>query len=275
VEILLLKQLRNEKLPLHCVKILDKNMKTICGILGMGQIGIALKNVLLPHFRVYGKDRHYDEMKEHKIDILHIAIPCEKPLFFIKTACQSIKKNRPSLVIIDSTVAIGVTRKISEKCAGVKICHSPVRGVHPHLEKGLLTFVKYVGGIDKKSTKAGCRHFKKIGIKTKGIIGPENTEALKLWDTTYYGLCIIFEKELHRFCQKLNLDFNLIYKEANQTYNIGYTKLNMHYVIRPVLKHMRGPIGGHCILSNCKILHKQSNSKIPRLILEQNRLIKN
>ena len=62
------------------------------------------------------------------------------------------------------------------------------------------------------------------------------------------------------------LDFDLVYTQANRTYNEGYEKLGKSEVKRPVLKHYPGSIGGHCIIPNAKIL----NDSLADLLLERN-----
>jgi hypothetical protein len=85
-----------------------------------------------------------------------------------------------------------------------------------------------------------------------------------LWDTTYYGWNIVFEKAVKAYCDQLGLDFDIVYTQANKSYNSGYVSLGMKNVQRPVLKDYSGQIGGHCVLPNAKIL----GGKIADFILE-------
>jgi UDP-N-acetyl-D-mannosaminuronate dehydrogenase len=133
------------------------------------------------------------------------------------------------------------------------IVHSPIRGVHPNLAKGIKTFVKYFGG---KDAKKAASIFSRLGIKTKVFKEAKTTEALKLWDTTQYGRLIMLEKEIHEWCKENKVDFKAVYTEANKDYNEGYTKLGRPEVVRPYLKHVEGPIGGHCVTPNAKLLGK-------------------
>ena len=52
------------------------------------------------------------------------------------------------------------------------------------------------------------------------------------------------------------IDFDKVMTEFNKSYNDGYSKLNKKNVIRPELYSPKGNIGGHCIISNAKILKK-------------------
>lgn len=227
-------------------------------IIGAGEIGNALYNVLRKHYRVFIRDK--DDKLEDKFDILHICYPPIKN--FVRISKDYIKKYKPSLVIIHSTVPIGTTKKVASFAV-----HSPIRGIHPHLEKGIRTFVKYFGG---KKAKEAAKIFSEIGIKILTFKKSETTELLKILDTTYYGWNIIFNKEVKKICDKYKLDFNEVYTIPNKDYNDGYKKLSMPHVIRPVLKYLPGKIGGHCIISNCYLL----DSWITKTMIKRNKKYK-
>lgn len=159
---------------------------------------------------------------------------------------------RPGLTIIHSSVPIGT-------CDKLNAVHSPVRGVHPYLEKGLRTFVKYFGGF--KALEA-ARIFEEQGINVKVVGDARTTEALKLWDTTQYGVMIALEKEIHKFCRENNVDFEIVYRDANVSYNEGYTRLGMSHVVRPQLMHKEGKIGGHCVIENAHLLDTPTAKRI-------------
>ncbi len=234
------------------------NFKKI-GILGYGEIGKAIakfyKNPKI-------KDLNRDDGLEG-VDILHICIPWSKK--FVSIVAKEIQRIKPKLTIIHSTVALGETKKLSDKFRGM-VVHSPVRGVHPYLYQGIKTFVKYIGADNKKAAKMAKKHLESLGIKTKVFYPSATTEALKLWDTTQYGWFIVLNKEIKKWCDKNSLDFEAVYTDANKTYNEGYKKLGRPEVVRPYLKYIEGKIGGHCIIPNCRIL----KSEIAKLILRKN-----
>ena len=211
-------------------------------IIGAGEVGKGLFRILKARYPVIIRDKF--DRAEDNFKVLHIAYPALKN--FVTVTKKYIKEYNPELVVIHSTIPVGTTRKIASFAV-----HSPVRGVHPKLEKGIKTFVKYFGGRDAKKA-AG--YFSRLGIKTQTFKKPETTELLKILDTTYYAWNVIFCKETKRICDALGLDFNEVYTIANKDYNGGYKKLKMAQVIRPVLKPMTGKIGGHCLISNCNLL---------------------
>lgn len=211
-------------------------------VVGSGEVGKALYSVLRSHYDVAIRDVKSD-IRGH-FDVLHLCFPPIKN--FVSVAKSYIKLYTPSVVIVHSTVPVGTTQKL-----GARAVHSPIRGVHPNLERGIKTFVKYFAGA---KAKQAASYFEVIGIKTQVFKKSETTELAKILDTTYYGWNIMFAKEAARICKKLGLDFDEVYTDPNQTYNEGYRKLGKSNVVRPVLKSMPGPIGGHCVISNCDLL---------------------
>lgn len=212
-------------------------------VLGSGEVGTAVFNVLGGHYaRVAKRDKVSDLTGQ--FDVLHVCLPSLKN--FVGVTKKYIKEYRPKLVIIHSTVPVGTTKKIAPF-----VVHSPIRGVHPHLEKGIKTFVKYFGGA---KAKEAARLFEQMGVRTQVFKKPETTELAKILDTTYYGWNILFCKEVKRICDKMKLDFDEVYTIPNEEYNEGYSKLGKSNVVRPVLRAMAGKIGGHCIIPNCELL---------------------
>lgn len=216
-------------------------------VIGLGEVGAALKNIL--------KADGLDIYKESDADggpyeVMHVCIPWGKSFVSSVTNYQQIYK--PSIVIVHSSVPIGT-------CDFHGWVHSPIRGVHPNLELGIRTFVKYFGG---KQAFEAAEIFARLGVKVRIAARARDTEAAKLWDTTQYGVMILLEKEIHAFCKKNDLDFETVYASFNETYNSGYYQLGMPHVARPSLVHMDGKIGGHCVIPNAELLDSPSANRI-------------
>ncbi len=176
---------------------------------------------------------------------------------------KEIKQIKPKLTIIHSTVAPGTTKKI-----GGMVVHSPIRGIHPYLLKGIKIFVKYIGADNEKAGISARRHFESLGIKTKLFSPSATTEIGKILDTSYYGVCIAWHGEMKKICDKFGVDFENAVTDFNKSYNEGYKKLRKPNVIRPVLYAPKDGIGGHCIISNAEILKDYFESKGLDLILQ-------
>lgn len=224
------------------------------GILGFGEVGQAIaKFYKSPLIKDLDRD---DDLTD--LDVLHVCIPYSNN--FIKIVNNWQEKSNARMVIINSTVLPGTTKKIKNAV------HSPVRGVHPNLYEGIKTFTKYVGADDKELGSNVVRHLRKIGINAELMGDSKTTEIFKILDTTYYGLCIAWHNEMEKICCKLNVNFDL-WGKYNIDYNCGYAELDKDNVIRPTLftsKH----IGGHCVIPNAKILNKIFKSEAIKLILK-------
>jgi hypothetical protein len=202
-----------------------------------GEVGSALKNIL----GCDGYDPRKGVLAEGHYDVLHIAIPYSDR-FEVLVRSYQIKFN-PSLVIVHSTVPVGTCRRL-------KAVHSPIRGVHPHMEEGIRTFVKFFGG---EQAEEASKLFSDLGIKTEVVDNPEDTEVGKLVDTFQYGVMIALNKAIYAYCERRGVDFDVVYKRFNQSYNDGYTALGRIEVVRPFLKHVNGKIGGHCVRENTEL----------------------
>lgn len=238
------------------------------GILGIGEVGSAIKKIIEKKHKVFIADKKEDQIAGNKIDILHICIPYSDS--FTKTVIRAINNYQPKLTIIESTVAPGTTNIIYKQTKGL-ICHSPIRGIHPNLYQGIKTFVKYIGPTSLAAGRKAKKYYLDLGLKVSLFKAAKSTEIAKLMDTTYYGWNIVFQKEMHKICENNKIDFEEAYTQWNKTYNQGYKKLKMPHVIRPVLKNVEGKIGGHCVISNCEILDKTLTDPVSKIILKQNK----
>jgi len=243
----------------------QKDLKTNIGILGFGEVGQAIgKFYKKPLIKDLNRN---DNLK--KVEVLHICIPYNKS--FLKITEKEIKKIKPKLVIIHSTIAPGTTLKLIQKTGNEMIVHSPIRGIHPNLYQGIKTFIKFIGAQNKKAGLSAKKHLESLGIKTQVFHPAKTTELGKLFDTTYYGLCIAWHGEMKKICDKEKVDFKKAVTAFNKTYNEGYKELGITNVIRPVLYPPKGAIKGHCIISNVKILKDFYKSSAFDFLLKYNK----
>lgn len=238
-------------------------------VVGLGEIGNALCQVVEESgkYKLFKKDIENIEIAKD-IDVMHVCIPYFNG--FEEIVADYAKKYNPGLIIINSTVRPNTTNEIHKK-TNKSIVHSPVRGKHPKIKEGLLLFVKFIGPIDEKSGKDAKGHFESIGIKAEIMDSPLETELGKLFDTTYYGLCIAYHQDMERICRKFGADFGQTVTRFNETYNEG-CKLTNPNVVRPVL--YPGFIGGHCVMPNIGILKKDVKSDFLDAVEKSNELKK-
>lgn len=233
------------------------------GIIGYGEIGSSIAKVYseFSQFEVLVVDPYmgYDDDLTG-VDLLNICIPFIDN--FISVVDEYIEKVKPRLTVIHSTVAPGTTEKINGR-----VCHSPMRGLHPNLDLGMKTFLKYIGSEDYDAAVEYQAHLLGMNIESHICKNTKTTEYSKLLDTTYYGVCIAFHADVAKLCEDEKLDFDEVMTLYNNTYNDGYKKLGKDNVVRPVLYPTK-KIGGHCVVPNAKILKDYLNTKTVQSILE-------
>lgn len=233
-------------------------------IIGAGEVGKGLYEVL---HGVYGENVRIRDVEEPveplpKIDYVHICIPFTDRSSFKKIVKTYVRQYQPEIVVIHSTVPPGTTRSF-----GPSFVHSPIRGKHPDLANGIRTFTKFIGSVvpdlttgDVPANKIAA-YFIGANIPTMVFSKSETTELGKIMETTQYGWFIALSKEIKKLCELKGLDFTEVYTLQNQTYNEGYAKLGMSHYCRPILSPIDGPIGGHCVVPNAKLL-KDSTTKL-------------
>jgi len=244
-------------------------------IIGNGEVGSALKKVLDARNDkrscsiIDRKDEDFKEkLNDSKCKTLHICIPYSKT--FVKDTLNYLRLFQPELCIIHSTVPVGTTSRINYSAFATKVAplthvvHSPVRGLHPNLDTGLLTFVKYVGTDSKEAFEKAKKEMDNMNVVW--FEKSEDSELGKLLDTSYYGVCISWHREMERLCKYFDVNFENAVTAFNISYNEGYSKLKPN-VVRPVLTSPgKKKIGGHCVTQNAKLLNAQQQSKFLDLI---------
>lgn len=213
-------------------------MKTEHIVIGMGEVGKAIQKV----FDCDWVDIDAEDVYSDKHKIMHICLPYNKK--FGELVKKYKKKFTPQYTVIHSTVPVGTSRKLN-------CLHSPIRGLHPNLYEGVMTFEKFIGG---KDASAVVDDFRRVGLKVIICDTQEATELGKLLDTEYYRACIEFTLRAKNLCDKHKVPFHESYTLFNNTYNVGYTKLDHAEYVRPTLQPIMKTIGGHCVLPNSKLI---------------------
>lgn len=210
-------------------------------VIGLGEVGNAICRILMCD----AVDKEYNSLYKddtRRYDAIHICFPYSDE--FISQVKTYKSRYTPRLIIIHSTVPIGTSKSLGA-------VHSPVRGRHPNMEEGIRTFVKFFGGRDAKEA---AQIFEKVGVSCLRVANSDSTEAMKIWDTAQYGLSILIEKEIFKFCQERELDFDVVYRYANHTYNEAYKDLGYPEFKKAIISHIPGKIGGHCVIENLRFL---------------------
>jgi UDP-N-acetyl-D-mannosaminuronate dehydrogenase len=242
-------------------------------VVGLGEIGGTLFELLkeTSNFTVYGLDLDEEKMRAtrqdqnklpEKVDTMHICFPCKDQANFVAAVASYTKQFKPELLIINSTVPPGTTKKTQQNCKCL-VAHSPARGVHEspeHMKWEIKRWTKYVGGADAKAAEAACRHFEKMGLKVKTLKSCAETELAKLFETTYRAWMIVCFQEMHRIARACKADFDDTVDFLEDTHRVRLD--------RPIM--FPGVIGGHCLIPNTELLLNFHDSEFLRLILKSN-----
>jgi len=233
------------------------NRKQKVVVAGLGEIGKPLFQLLGEQYEVYGVDvAPFDPVTG--VDVLHVCYPYQIDDFVGETA-RYIDIFHPALTIINSTVAIGTTRRIAE-ITQTPVVNSPIRGKHARMLEELRFYTKFVGAIEPVHAARAAEHFGAAGMKTKILSSPEATELAKLTETTYFGLLIAWAQEVERYCDLTGA----AYDEVVAIYDeISYL---------PRVKFFPGVIGGHCVMPNIEILAQLTPSAMLDAIRASNDL---
>jgi len=226
-------------------------------VVGLGEIGRPLLQLISERYEVVGVDV-LPVGSIAGVDVMHVCYPFQIDDFVGETA-RYVELFRPSLTVINSTVAVGTTRAVAAR-TDTAVVNSPVRGKHAHMLEELRFYTKFVGAVDWVGAERARHHFESLGLRTKVLASPEATELAKLTETTYFGLLIAWAQEVERYCDESGQD----YSEISSFYE------EIRYL--PATKYFPGVIGGHCVMPNIDILGGFKQSALLEAIQVSNRI---
>jgi len=245
--------------------------KPIVLVVGLGEVGRPLFELLRESekFDLYGWDVNDKVMQDfqqgslpEEADFLHVCYPCGDQKSFVEATLSYVKRFRPKLTIINSTVPPGTTQKV-HMLSGRHMAYSPVRGMHKNeesMKRYLMFLTKYIGGVDEESAELARKHFEDLGLKTKVLKSSIEAELAKLFETTYRAWMIACFQEMHRISRHFAADFDDVVDFLEDDHRIRFD--------RPIM--FPDVIGGHCLIPNTELLLESYDSKFLRLILESN-----
>lgn len=227
-------------------------------VLGLGETGNPLLQILQESYEVYGSDLMPGEVPK-PIDVMHICYPFTSKEGFAKTTIDYIAEYDPGLVIINSTVLPGTTTSVA-RATSRKIVFSPIRGKHTQMRQELLKYVKFIAGSCEDANAQAREHFERAGFKVGNMSQPEALELAKLFETSYLGLLVGWAQEMDRYAKKLDVDY---YETLKFLEEIEYLP---PYIFHP------GFIGGHCVMPNLELLSRVMAGEFVTAIQKSNSL---
>jgi hypothetical protein len=229
-------------------------------VVGLGEIGAPLLEIVRGVYSAEGLDIEPKQI-HGPFDVLHICVPYNSD--FVDTASDYVARFDPKLTIIESTVLPSTTDKIYEKTRE-PICHSPVRGRKADGFKwAYYAYTKFIGPAEPEFGKMAEDYYHSLGFKTLMCSSPMETEFMKILNTTYYGLMIVWFQEIHRICRQFKIDEKRIIEffKSNEVNSGGKHP-------RPVF--YPGVIKGHCVIPNAQLLNDIFPSPFVDIILTSN-----
>jgi len=142
-----------------------------------------------------------------------------------------------SLIILESTVGVGDTRRIFGGFADrdFYVANSPER-IDPSRKKPTLYEIpKVVGGLNDASTNFATKFYETVFANVVPVKSAEHSEATKLLENSYRAVNISFINEFADFCSQSGLDTDHIV-DAASTKPYGFSPFRSWI-----------GVGGHCI----------------------------
>jgi UDP-N-acetyl-D-mannosaminuronate dehydrogenase len=229
-------------------------------VIGLGEIGKPIKEVLERTYTVIGRDIEPVEVPSN-IGVLNICYPYQVN-GFEKTTVAYMQQYQPELTIVHSTIVPGTMRKISEMMPEMMLAYSPVRGKHTRMLQELMHYTKFIAGITPEAGKRGLEYLAGAGFKAHQATSCESLELAKIVETTYFGLLIAWSQEVERYCESLGADYD---EAMLLTQEVNYL---------PPVVFQPGFIGGHCVMPNIQLLETVHPSPFLNVIKESNELKK-
>lgn len=210
-------------------------------IIGNGEVGSAVFTCLNEYTKSSVGLRDVREPDvDVKADTLHICFPYSDSFDSDVSVYES--QYEPELVVVHSTVPVGT-------CDPNGWVHSPVRGQHPFLVEGIRSSVKWFGSAAGDSAAEAARQWRTVS-RVDVMPSAADAEAAKLWELVQYGVAIKVEKAMYEWCATAGVDFDFVYTRMAESYNDAMIGSGNARFVRPVIEHVPGPIGGHCVRDN-------------------------
>lgn len=147
-----------------------------------------------------------------------------------------------NLVVLESTSPVGTTERIAsllhearpELRGKIHVAHCPERVLPGHILKELVDNDRIVGGIDKASTEAASKLYRRFVNGQIFETDARTAEMAKLTENSFRDVNIAFANELSLICDELRINVWELISLANR-----HPRVN---ILQP------GPgVGGHCI----------------------------
>ncbi|GAI19532.1 unnamed protein product, partial [marine sediment metagenome] len=169
-------------------------------------------------------------------DVFVVCVPTKQ----VETACKAVASTG-KLVLIESTMQIGTSRKIGESLNVKLLAHCPHRywKLSPILHG--VKQVRVLGAINSESLELAKKFYSTAEIPVCLVSSVEVAEASKLVENAWRFVNIAFVEEAKMLCEKLGLNFKEVRRACNTKWNT-------------CLLAARDGIGGVCLPRDIRLL---------------------
>jgi nucleotide sugar dehydrogenase len=231
----------------------------IC-IIGLGEVGFPTADYILKkNLNVSGYDISSKAVKNAKdnqvqsyldfseiptdIDVFIVCVNTgltadnEADMSAVWSVCELIKKRKPKLVSIESTLIPGTSRAIYNQLLSTQISlvHVPHRFWPSNPQQYGVNQNRVIGAIDTTSMELGYSFYStQLGIPLTKTETIEAAEMTKITENAYRYVSIAFAEEIYLICNELGINFEDVRNAANSKWNTQ--------IMEP-----RNGIGGPCL----------------------------
>lgn len=163
----------------------------------------------------------------------------------------SIGLDDNSLIIIRSTVGIGVTNQIYDRLkkeVDAMVAFCPERTIEGNALEELSSLPQIIAGCCERSTERAVEVFEKLSERVIKVSSPEAAEMIKLLNNSQRDTYFAFANEVAMLCDTFGLDAYEVINSANDSYSRSS-------ICRP------GLVGGPCLEKDPHILAESALQK--------------
>lgn len=221
-------------------------------VVGLGTVGYPTAQYLGNFFDVYGYDTKFrsgrnfttvQSLNKIEPDVFVVCVPTNQ----VQSVCKVVARH-DKLILIESTMQIGMCRKIAEGSGIGLLAHCPHRywAVSPDL-RGVRQ-LRVLGTLNSESLELAKQFYSKAEIPIHLVSILEVAEASKLVENASRFVNIAFAEEVKMLCDELGLSFEEVRLACN-------TKWNVH------LLEARGGVKSTCLPQDIRLLTELGGKK--------------
>jgi len=227
------------------------------GIMGAGMVGGALINYLEKkhaNYVVYDPPKGFQDTKSlNEADIVFICVPTPFnegtkgfDLSFVHEAFSVLEPNK--IVVLKSTIVPGTTEKLQRQYEQQRILYNPEFLTEVTTEQDFAYPDRQVVGYTKQSYSVA----KDVVLLLpqapfERIVPATAAELIKYMGNTWFSTKVVFANQMYDFCQKFDVDYDIVKDAVAADKRIGPTHLEIFH------DGYRG-YGGKCLPKDTRAL---------------------